>query len=153
MTVRKASEDDIGKVAAICMKFYGTHNIFSLPAEEVPQYMGRRAETDELLVYDDSGEIKAAVFLVSKTPGREAGHRLWKLRHFAFSDEKAAEGLLDYAEKKIKEKSESCKIIVFIAEGEPGMEIFKERGYSQEGILESHYRKGEKCFVMGKAFS
>lgn len=150
MTIRTAAEEDYEQIASLYSNFFTTHNIFQKVTELVVKYIKEEAEKHELLVYEEGGLIKGALFLVGLRI--EKGHKRWKFRHFAFETEKVAKELLAEAEKKIKESSRTAKVELTIAESEEGIEFYKQNGYLQEGMLKNHYRWGESCFVLGKSF-
>jgi len=149
MGIRVATEEDFGQIAALYANFFKTHDIFQKLKEVIVNYIREEAQKNELLVCEEDGLIKGALFLVGL--GKGSGHRRWKFRHFAFETEKIAELLLDEAERRVKETTGTAKIELTIAETEEGIDFYKQHGYQQEGILKNHYRWGESCFVLGKS--
>ena len=153
MAIRKAKEADYKKLVKLYSSFFKVHNIFQQDDEKVLLYLKKEAQKNELTVYEEGIEIKAALFLVMLGKNADGTHKLWKFRHFAYESDKIASQLLAHAEQKVKEKSKTAKIELNIAETEKGIDFLKSKGYSQEGELKNHYRWGESCFVLSKSFS
>ena len=151
MVIRTVQENDYGKLAGLYASFFKTHNIFQQEQAKVVAYL--QEQKHELLVYEENGEIKGALFLVLLGQNVDGTHKLWKFRHFAFTSADIAGQLLAEAEKKVQESSKNAKIELTIAESEEGIEFYKANGYGQEGILKNHYRWGEICYILSKSFS
>jgi len=151
MTIIEAQEKDYGKLVELFRKFFTTHNIFQQSDKKIIIYLKKQSEKNKLAIYEENNEIKAACFLVNFGQNKESTHKLWKFRHFAFTSEEAASKLLEEAENKIKESSETSKVELTIAENEKGIDFYKSKGYEQEAELKNHYRFGETCFILSKS--
>ena len=149
MAIRTTTEEDYGQIASLYANFFKTHDIFQKIREVVVNYIKEEAQKNELLVFEEDGLIKGALFLVNQ--GGSSGHHRWKFRHFAFETETIAESLLKQAEEKIKPSTGTVKIELTISENEEGIGFYKQHGYQQEGILKNHYRWDENCYVFGKS--
>lgn len=147
MAVRNVQESDFELLASLYRSFFKVHDIFQ--EGNIVEYLKEKSEKDDLLVYDQDGIVKGALFLVCLSKG---DHSRWKFRHFAFETEEIGTRLLEEAEKRVKESSKTAKIELTIAETEEGKEFYLKNGYKEEGKLENHYRFGESCFVLGKSF-
>lgn len=153
MAIRTVQEKDYVKLAGLYRSFFSTHNIFQKPNEEVVKYLREQSQENDLIVYDDNGSLKGALYLVNFGQNADGSHKLWKFRHFAFESEDIASQLLDEAEKRVKEGSQTSKIELTIAESEEETDFYKSKGYGQEGALSNHYRWGETCVILSKSFS
>lgn len=148
MAVIRPEEKDFAKIAKLFKDFFRTHNIFSQPEEKVVEYIKEQAEQHELIA---DPEFRGAMFIVMKGESADKKHKIWKFRHFAFTDEITGKELLEEAEKIISGKSETAKIELTIAETEEGKDFYIKNGYKEEGALLNHYRWGETCFILGKS--
>src|SRR3989344_4981141 len=153
MVIRNALEKDFVKVAELYRSFFSTHNIFQKSKQEVVKYLGEQAQENDLLIYDENGTLKGALFLVNFGQNADGSHKLWKFRHFAFESEDVASQLLGEAEKRVKKASKTSKIELTIAETEGEIHFYKSKGYTQEGALSNHYRWGETCYILSRSIS
>lgn len=150
MGVRTYQEKDLELVTKLYKSYFQTHTLFEQPAEKVLLYLQEQVKKHPLLVFEEEGII-GAVFLVTKNTS--GTHKLWKLRHFAFTKAYVGEQLLQEAEKRIQKASKTAKVELSIAESEEGIDFLKMKGYEQEGLLKNHYRWGERCYILSKSFS
>ena len=153
MVIRKAQEKDFVKLAKIYSTFFPTHNIFQKSKKEIATYLRKQSKIDDLLVLDDKGVLKGALYLVNFGQNADGSHKLWKIRHFAFQNKGAFSALVDEAEKRIRKVSATAKIELTIAKNEKGQKLFQAKGYKKEAALVNHYRWGETCSIFGKSFS
>ncbi len=153
MIIRIVQEKDFVKLAKLYRSFFSAHNIFQKPSKEVVRYLKEQSQENDLIVYEEKGSLKGALYLVNFGQNADGSHKLWKFRHFAFEAEDIASQLLDEAEKRVKKASKTLKIELTIAESEKGINFYKSRRYKQEGVLSNHYRWGESCYVLSKSFS
>ena len=153
MPIRPVKNPDFKKLILLYSHFFKKHTIFQQSAKRIIGYLKEQAKKDTLLVYDEKGKIGGALFLVQAGQNADGTHKIWKLRHFAFENNEIALQLLKEAEKRIKKSSKTAKVEVTIAETEKRIDFYKKNGYKQEGILENHYRYGERCYILGKSFS
>ncbi|MBN2881137.1 hypothetical protein JXM83_03720 [Candidatus Woesearchaeota archaeon] len=149
MEFRKATNDDFCNVAQLYKQFFGLHNVFTKPIENIVSYLEEQVTKSELFVAEIDKKLFCAVFLVNKG-GNE--HKLHKLRHFAFESDSIGLEMLNWLEKIVMERSTTAKIEVTIADGEKGFEMYKRAGFILEGSLSNHYRHGEITFVLGKSY-
>ena len=84
MIIRTALKTDFVKVAELYHFFLSTHNIFQKSNQEVVKYLKEQAQENDLLIYDENGTLKGALFLVNFGQNADGSHKLWKFRHFAF---------------------------------------------------------------------
>jgi len=152
MAIRNGIEQDFEQLTSLFSSFFQTHNIFQQEKEKVMAYLGEKSQKDELIIYEEGGLIKGALFLVNLDTNECGTHKRWKFRHFAFESANIAGQLLGEAEKRVREASKTAKIELTIAETEEGIEFYKEHGYLREAVLKNHYRWEESCFVFGKSF-
>jgi len=153
MVIRMVEERDFEKLVELYKSFFKTHNKFQQSNEEVVLYLKEQSQENELIVFDDNGSLRGALFLVNFGQNADGSHKLWKFRHFAFENEDVASELLDEAEKRVKKSSATSKIELSIAETENGINFYKSKNYEQEGALSNHYRWSETCFILSKSFS
>ena len=151
MVIRTVQESDYIKLVELYHSFFPTHNVFQKPKNEVISYLKQQTQENELIVYDD-GKLKGALYLVNFGQNSDGSHKLWKFRHFVFENEKVFSQLLKEAEKRVRKASKTSKIELTIAETERGMDSYLANGYVREAMLSHHYRWGETCFILGKAF-
>lgn len=151
MAIRNAKKGDFENIMGLYKVFFLEHNIFVKSDDEVMQYLEEQAIRNGLFVYEDQDEIKGAFFLVQKGQDDDGSHKLWKFRHFAFTDEIIGKELLDFAENIVREGSDTAKVENTIAETEDSLEFFKTHGYELEGTLKDHYRWHEACFIFSKS--
>ncbi len=150
--VRQAQESDFEPLAGLYREFFPTHNIFQGDQGEVVAYLRQESGKSELLLSEVGGSVKGALFLAKTGQDSGGSHTRWKFRHFAFETVQVAQELLKEAEKRVSGASDTAKVELTIAETEEGLDFYKARGYVQEGVLQNHYRWGERCFVLGKSF-
>ena len=153
MVIREGKEEDYGQLASLFASFFKTHDAFQKDKETIARYLQREELKHDLIVFEEEGVVKGALFLVKKGENVDGSHQRWKFRHFAFETERIAEELLNEGERRVREKSSTIKIELTLAENEEGLDFYKRRGYSQEGMLTNHYRWGETCYVLGKSFN
>ena len=153
MIIRTALKTDFVKVAELYHFFLSTHNIFQKSNQEVVKYLKEQAQENDLLIYEENGALKGALFLVNFGQNADGSHKLWKFRHFAFESEDVASRLLGEAEKRVKRASKTSKIELTIAETESGIRFYRSKGYNQEGALSNHYRWGETCYILSRSIS
>ena len=153
MVIRTVQYQDFEKLVELYKSFFKTHNKFQQSDDQITNYLKEQSKENELIVYEDDGSIKGALFLVNVGQSADGTHKLWKFRHFAFEYEDIASQLLDEAVKRVKESSQTSKIELTISESEKGIDFYKSRGYGQEGALSNHYRWNETCFILSKSFS
>jgi hypothetical protein len=151
MVVREYKEEDLIHVTKLFRSYFKTHTLFEQSEDKVLEHLQEQVKKNPLMVCEENGEILGAVFLVTKNT--DGDHKLWKLRHFAFTRADMGSLLLEEAEKKVQESSKTSKVELTIAETEEGIDFFKMRGYEQEGILKNHYRWDERCYVLSKSFN
>ena len=149
MAIREATRKDYDELAVLFNHFFPVHNIFQQEKQKITEYLGSREE--ELIVLDDGG-IRAATYLVQKGEDTAGSHKIWKFRHFAYTDEESGARLLEAAEERIKSKSKTSKIELTISENEEGLDFYKKHGYKTEGTLTNHYRWGETCYILCRSF-
>jgi hypothetical protein len=151
MVIRIGNENDIGSLIILYKEFFSLHNVFQRDDYEIEKYLIELMTQNELIVYDDNGEIKSAMFLDNFGQDLKGNHKLWKFKHFAFNDEDAGSELLNYAENKIIELSITSKIELTISKNEKHILFYEFRKYKKEGTLKNHYRWGEDCLILGKS--
>ena len=151
MGLRAGVETDVERVALLYKSYFKMHTLFEQPLDEIALYVKEQLKKHTLLVHDEAGMITAAVMLVTKNT--HGTHKLWMLRHFAFTRADFGEELLKEAERQVREGSKTAKVELRIAESEEGINFFRMQGYEQEGCLRNHYRWGERCYVLSKSFS
>jgi hypothetical protein len=152
MGIRNGNEEDIRQLVSLFSDFFSTHDKFQRNPEIVKAYIMKEFLEHDLVVYDDEGILKGALFLVKLGESSNRDHKRWRFRHFAFESERIANELLSEAERRVKLNSKTAKVELNITESEEGIDFYKKRGYEQEGILQNHFRWGEVCFVLGKGF-
>jgi len=150
MGVREYSEKDLKQLAKLYKSYFKTHTLFEQTEDKVIIHLREQVKKNPCLVFEEEEEIRGALFLVSKNV--DGAHKLWKLRHFAFTKSYIGEQLLKEAEDKAKENSKTAKIEMSIAESEDGINFLKAQGYEQEGCLKNHYRWQERCYILSKSF-
>jgi len=153
MGIRQAIPTDYPRLVEFFKAQFPVHNIFQRSPQNIQSYLMNQGLKNPLYVVEKDGEITAALILFNKYSTSDRAHKVWKLRHFAFANEAAAEELLKYAEGKIKKSSKTAKIELSIAETEKSVEFYKDQGYLIEGVLKNHYRWNETTFIVSKSFS
>lgn len=153
MAIRTVEEKDFEKLVELYKSFFKTHNKFQQLNEKIVSYLKEQSKENDLIVFDDNGSLRGALFLVNFGQNADGSHKLWKFRHFAFENNNVASELLKEAENKIKEQSATSKIELSIAENEEGIDFYKSNNYKEEGALSNHYRWNETCFILSKSFS
>ena len=150
MGARSYQEEDLELVAKLYKSYFQTHTLFEQSLEKIILYLQEQVKKHPLLVFEEEGII-GALFLVTKNTS--GTHKLWKLRHFAFTKAYVGEQLLEEAEQRIKKASKTAKVELSIAESEEGIDFLKMKGFEQEGILKNHYRWGERCYILSRSIS
>ncbi len=154
MTIRLIQDSDYEQLITLYKEFFPTHNRFQQDADIITAYLRKETlEREDFLIYEQDGKILGALIIVLLGKSTDNSHTRWKFRHFAFINETIAAELLTHAENTIKEKSQTAKIELTIAETEQGIDFYKQHGYTQEAELKNHYRWNETCFILGKSFS
>jgi len=62
MIIRTALKTDFVKVAELYHFFLSTHNIFQKSNQEVVKYLKEQAQENDLLIYEENGALKGALF-------------------------------------------------------------------------------------------
>ena len=145
--IRQAKEEDLNDLAKVYNEVFKVHNVFEKSEQEIEEYL--KKFLGNLLVAEEDGVVVGGLVIVEKKQNPEWS--LFSFKHIAvapaYQDKDIGTALLKEAEK-IAGKG---KIEINVGEREAGAARFYEKnGYQKEGILKSHYRKGESCFVMGK---
>ena len=145
--IRQAKEGDLKELAKVYKEVFKVHNVFEKSEEEVESYL--KKFLGSLLVAEEDGKVVGGVAIVEKKQNPEWS--LFSLKHIAVSpayqDHDIGTALLEEAEKT----AGKGKVEINIGERESGsLRFYEKNGYQKEGILKSHYRKGESCIVMGK---
>ena len=146
MQIRKLQEGDFKKLVPIYRKFFPVHAVFTKTDEEIIQHLEKMKEKGEFLIADDEGKVKGALVVVKRTID---SHTTAELKRIAAKTpvRKVMAELIKAAEQEIGKG----KIEIKIAESEKVKpSFFKKLGYKVEGKLTSHYRPGEKCYILGK---
>jgi len=146
MNIRKLQEGDFKKLVPIYRKFFPVHAVFTKTDEEIIQHLEKMKEKGEFLVADDEGKVKGSLVIVKRTID---SHTTAELKRIAAKTpvRKVMAELIKAAEQEIGKG----KIEIKIAESEKVKpSFFKKLGYKVEGKLASHYRPGEKCYILGK---
>ncbi len=151
MVLRRAESQDYEEIAELCTEFFDEHDIFEKDVKDILGYLEIAANEHECFISKDEHKLLASVFLVKLGESSDGSHTRWRLRHFAWRDEKAAAELLLAVEKHIRTLSRTAKIEVRLAETEKHKALYEACSFSQEGILDNHFRWGESCFVFGKS--
>lgn len=144
--IRKANEHDLKGLIKVYKDVFKVHNVFEKSEEEIEAYLNKFSN---ILVAEEDGNIVGGLVITAKKYDKD-----WKLTNFkhiavspAYQNKDIGSELLKEAEK-IAGKG---KIEIRVGEREAGaVNFYEKNGYQKEGILKSHYRKGESCFVMGK---
>ena len=129
MTIRIVQEKDFVKLVGLYRSFFSAHNIFQKQSKEIVQYLKEQSQENDLIVYEEKGSLRGALFLVNFGQNADGSHKLWKFRHFAFESEDIASQLLDEAEKRVKKASKTSKIELSIAETEKGIKFYKSKTF------------------------
>ena len=82
MVIRMVEERDFEKLVELYKSFFKTHNKFQQSNEEVVLYLKEQSQENELIVFDDNGSLRGALFLVNFGQNADGSHKLWKFRHF-----------------------------------------------------------------------
>ena len=144
--IRKGNESDLNGLIHVYKEVFDVHNVFDRPVNDIMDYLKK---FKNILVAEEDGEIVGGIVITEKKYGNT-----WKLTNFKhlavakeYQDKDIGTALLKGAEKSVR----IGKIEIRVGETETtAMEFYKKNGYENEGILKSHYRKGETCFIMGK---
>lgn len=142
--IRKATKEDIRLLVEIYAEFFPEHNIFS-DKNYSSEYIEENIEDFIVLTYAD--DILGGLRIVKKQETQN--HHIIRFKHIAVKgkDEESMAELVSAAE----EIAGPGKIELHIAETEePNRLFFEKLGYVLEGTLNDHYRKGEKCYLLGK---
>lgn len=144
--IRKANDADLKGLIKVYKEVFEIHNVFDRPEDEIEQYL-KKFKT--ILVAEEDGNIVGGLVITSKKYGK--GWKLTNFKHMAvakaYQNKDIGTSLLKEAEKI----AGNGKIEIRVGEREAtSAEFYEKKGYQKEGILKSHYRKGETCFVMGK---
>jgi len=145
--IRLAKEEDLKELIKVYKEVFKVHNVFEKPEEEIEEYL--KKFLGNLLVAEEDGKVVGGIVIVEKK--QNSGWSLFNFKHIAVApshqDKDIGTNLLKEAEK-IAGKG---KIEINVGERESGtLRFYEKNGYEKEAEIKSHYRKGEKCFVMGK---
>lgn len=147
MEIRTAQKQDLEKLAKLYKDTFKVHNIFQKPVKDIIQYL-ENAE-GELIIALENNEVIGGILV--KIGNSTEGHKRSRLKHIAikkeFQNKGAGSALLKTAENMIV----TGKVEIHVAELEKdAVEFYKKNGYNVEKELESHYRTGETCYILGK---
>ncbi len=146
MQIRKYQEEDFKKLVPMYKEFFPVHAVFTKSDEEIMKHLEIMKQKGEFLIAEDNGKIKGALVIVKSNID---GHVRAKLKRIAAKSpvRKVFTALIQEAEKEV----EKGKIEIKVAESEKVKpSFFKKLGYKVEGKLNSHYRAGEVCYILGK---
>lgn len=142
--IRNATKEDIPALVKVYNDFFPKHNIFK-DERYASDYIEENLGDFIVLTYAD--DLLGGLRIVKKKETDD--HYLIRFKHIAAkdNDEEYLAQLINAAEEIVKEG----KIEMHVAESEtPNRLFFEKLGYVLEGTLNDHYRKGEKCYILGK---
>jgi hypothetical protein len=142
--IRNAEKGDIKALVKIYKEFFPKHNIFSDEKYSTDYIEDNLGEFIVILYVDD---VVGGLRIVEKKETKD--HSLINFKHIA-SKNKDKEILAELI-KAAEDLVGPGKIELHIADSEiPNRYFFEKLGYVLEGTLTNHYRKAEKCYVLGK---
>jgi len=144
--IRKADENDLKSLVKLYKDVFEVHNVFQKPEAEIAEYL---MHFENILVAEEDGNIVGSLVIVESQ--RESDWKLFTFKHVAVSKDFQHKGIGSDLLKEAEKIAGKGKIEIRVGEREAtAAEFYQKNGYQKEGILRSHYRKGESCFIMGK---
>jgi len=144
--IRQADETDLKGLVKLYKETFNVHNVFEKPESEIAEYL---MHFENILVAEEDGNIVGGLVIVAKQ--QDSDWKLFSFKHIAVSKDFQHKGIGSDLLKEAEKIAKNGKIEIMVAETEAdAVEFYQKNGYQKEGILKSHYRKGESCFVMGK---
>lgn len=163
--IKDAEEQELTNLVEIYKQSFKNHNVFERSDNEILEYLKESHLVNSKMgggyILTKTDDKIIGCILVRKLSGDLSGrHELWRYNHIAVIEDYKSKGIGSYliktADKKIKSriderKIDSVKIELGLAETEEELlEFYKKNGFELEGQLKSHYRHGEKTYLLGK---
>ena len=165
INVQLANKDDLKCLVPIYKNAFETHNIFQKSEEEILNYLESANEKNKLcgggfLVAIVENKVVGGILLKKTSEDLNGKHTVWKYNHLAVSENYRKQGLggslvksaeniiLDAINKKL---FNTAKIEIGVVDTKKlVIDFYKKYDFEIEGELKSHYRFGEKVYVLGK---
>ncbi len=149
MKIKKIKKQDLGQLIAIWKEVFSLHNVFNKTDEEILKYL-KKSKGKILAAYED-GKVVGGCLLVVNAQTPE--HNLARIKHVAVAKEFQGKDIGSALLKKCERIVKKGKIEIHVANAVVGCDVtefYRKNGYEQEGVLKSHYRPDEACYVLGK---
>ncbi len=146
--IRKANEGDLMPLIKTYKEVFKVHNVFDKSEDEILEYL--KQFLGNILVAEEDGNVVAGLVIVKKEYPKWS---LFDFKHVAVAKDYQRKGVGSELLKEAEKIAGKGKIEIRVAkdaEAEWAVPFYEKNGYTKEGELKSHYRKGETCFVMGK---
>lgn len=147
MNIRKATKKDFEQMKELYKEAFSVHLIFTKEDSVIMDYLNNF--DGEFIVAVEGSRIIGALGISAKNYD---GHKLIRLKHIAVAEEYHRKGIGSELIKEAEKIAGKGKIEIHVAESEKtAINFYEKNGYEVEGRLKSHYRKGETCYILGKA--
>ncbi|MBW2995943.1 GNAT family N-acetyltransferase [Candidatus Woesearchaeota archaeon] len=149
MKIDKPNTEELKQLVKIYKEVFEIHNIFQKPEDEVVSYLETVGVEGELLVAVEDDRVAGGLLVTYEE--QIPGHTRARVKHLAVTKDFQSKGVGSELLKKADEIVGKGKIEIHVSENEKNaLDFYKRNGYEVEGQLKSHYRPGEKCYILGK---
>jgi len=165
IVIKDAEVGELADLVEVYKNVFQKHNIFQRSEEVILEYLKSVHSQNAnfgggFVVAIKDGKTVGGMLVKKETQDFSGGHVVWKYNHVGVHPDHQGKGLgrelMEAADEKVRNlikqgKFKTAKIELGIAEGEKASIKFYEKfGFEIEGELKSHYRFGEKAYILGK---
>lgn len=163
--IRDAAIGELEGLVEVYRAVFPVHNIFQRSEGEILKYLKDMHQENSnfgggFIIAVMDGLAIGGILVKKESQDLEGEHFIWKFNHVGVHPEHQGKGigreLMEAAETKIRNmikegKIKTAKIELGVAEGEKdSIKFYEKFDFEVEGELKSHYRAGEKAYILGK---
>ena len=147
--IKKVQKKELMQLAELCKGAFKVNNVFSKSADEIAKYFAGLSKKATILVAKEAGSIVGCIAVEVNT--QAPGHTLATFKHIVVHEGHRGKDIVTMLINEAEKLVGKGKAEIKVSENEKSAIGFYEKmGFKVEGTLESHYRHGEACYILGK---
>ena len=145
--IKQPDTEELKQLVKVYKEVFTVHNIFEKSEDEIFNYL--ETAEGEILVAIEDDKVVGGLLIVYEEQQPE--FKRARFKHVAVAKDYQNKGIGSALLKEAEKIVEKGKIEIHVTQGaaEP-VDFYLKNSYKVEGELESHYRPGEKCTIVGK---